>query len=657
MGYMETVCPRDCYDTCFQKFQLDNDKKPIRVIGDEINPATQGFLCPRGVADIKRAYSAERILYPYERVGEKPNGSFKRISWEEALNIMTRKLAQTMIESGPESILHLEYSGNMGLLTEDLPQRWFYALGFTGTDNSLCSKSGHEALALHYGLSYGVDPDELPRKKLTVYWGFNSAVSAPHLHALSLRSRRNGGLIVAVDPRQSETAKNADLWIQPRPGSDVALAYGVMKHLIDNNLVDSDFIQKHTHGFERLKDEVSRWTAVLVEKYTGLKWDIVARFAQLYIELKPNTTMIGIGMQKSVNGAESVRAISLIPALIGLHRGFYYSNSKAWNIDRQYLTGDSLTRKNVRIVSQVAVGRNLEKGEFKFVYVYGMNPAETLPNQAAVRNGLKRNDVFIVVHETSWTETAQKADLVLPAQTFLEKEDVVVSYSHGHVRKSNRVIEPLGESRNELWIMAEMAKRLDIKEEWVYEDAWTALERAFGEAFDGGSFGDLLAGKTLRLRTKPREEYQTPTGKIEFHSTKAEEMGFESLPKQNSLSSIGDEFIFLNNAIAKYTHTQFRDVYGPMPAKVLINSEDAEHFGIRDNDVVELTNDFGSIKLNAVVSSEVLRGVLWSPHECLDAEGQPQNIIIPDTTQKLGGGSCYNSTVVKMGKQKASALR
>jgi anaerobic selenocysteine-containing dehydrogenase len=647
MRYVETVCPRDCYDTCFQRVLLDDKNKPVRVIGDKSNPVTQGFLCPRGVADIKRAYSPERILYPHKRVGYKPNGAFERITWEDALNLLTEKLTGVIKQFGPESVLHLDYTGNMGLLTLDLAQRWFYALGFSQTDLSLCSKSGHAALALHYGLSYGVEPEELSSMRLTVYWGFNIAVSAPHLHALSLKSRENGGAIVAVDPWQSETARSADFWIQPKPGSDVALAYGVMKHLIDNDLVDHDFLKKHANGFDRLTDEIGNWSISLIEEYTGLKWATIAKLAQHYAEHKPSATMIGFGMQKSFHGAESVRAISLIPALIGLHRGFYYSNNRGWNVNEPYLTGEALTDKNTKVVSQVALGRHLEKGEFKLVYVYNMNPAETLPNQTAVRNGLKREDVFVVVHDTHWTETAKHADLVLPAQTFLEKEDVVVSYSHRHVRKSNRVIEPLGESKSELWIMAQLASRLNLKEEWLYEDAWGALEKALADSFENGTVSDFKRGKTLRLKMKPRDEYQTSTGRIELYSTEAERQGLTPLPKQYPFPK-NEGLIFLNNAVNKYTHTQFQDVYGAMPATFLINPEDARSHDVRGNDVVELYNDFGSIKLQAVISALVPKGVLWAGRECRDVEGKPQNTIIPDTTQKIGGGSTYNTTVIRI---------
>jgi len=647
MRRIKTVCPRDCYDTCFMEVLTDELDKPIRVRGDKGNPVTQGFLCPRGVVDIKRVYSSDRVLYPHKRVGGDVHGRFERISWDEALDIIAQKLERVLDNFGSGSVLHVEYSGNMGLFTMYLPQRLFYALGATRTDYSICSKSGHEALALHYGLTYGVNPDELPDMKLVVYWGFNSAVSAPHLHTLSLKTREKGGVIVAVDPRQSETAKSADVWIQPRPGSDVSLAYGVMKHLIEEDLVDAEFIRKHTHGFDELKRQMSRWSVNSIEERTGLKWDSIAKLAELYADLKPNVTMIGIGMQKSLYGFESVRAVSLIPALIGLHRGFYYTNSSCWNVDLSYLTGQVLTDKKNEVVSQVALGRHLEKGEFKFVYIYNTNPAETLPNQKAVRKGLTRKDVFVVVHDTHWTETAKLADLVLPAPTFFEKEDIVISYSHRYVRKSQRVVQPLGESKSELWIVTQLAERLNLKEKWLYENPWKAVEKALENAFENGDLSDLKSGKTLKLKMKPKDEHQTSTGKIELYSLETEKLGLTPLPEQYPLPK-NDEFILLNTAIKKYTHTQFQDVYGPIPSMVLINPEDAKEHGVQNGDVVELQNELGRIKLKSKISSSVPKGVLWSPKECRDLNGKPQNTIVPDRTQKLGGGPVFNTTTVKI---------
>lgn len=218
--------------------------------------------------------------------------------------------------------------------------------------------------------------------RLIIYWGFNAAVSAPHLYALSSRAKKNGAVIAVVDPRKNETTKPSDLWIQLKPGSEVALAYGVIKYLINEDLIDNDFIQKYTYGFAELKYEVSRWDIRSIEECTGLKWKQIVQLAELYVHYKPNAAMIGIGIQKSLNGAETVRAISLIPALVGVHRGFFYTNSKGWNIDVSYLTGKSLTAKKNSVVSQVALGKLLEKGEFNLVYIYNMKTAETLPKPA-----------------------------------------------------------------------------------------------------------------------------------------------------------------------------------------------------------------------------------------------------------------------------------
>ena len=641
MSHIDTVCPRDCYDTCFMSVSI-RDNELVRTMGDKDNPVTQGFLCPRGYRDIERMYSPERILYPHKRVGDE----FERISWDDALFLLIEKLKDILHTYGPQSCLQLDCIGNMGLFSSQMPQRLFYALGFTQTDRSICSKSGHDALSLHYGLTYGIDLEELSDMGLTVYWGFNAAVSAPHFHRLSVKAQKKGGSIVVIDPRDTETAQSADFSIQLAPGSDVALAYGVLKYVIDNDLVDYAFIDEHTYGFDKLQEEVSTWKEDDIEKYTGVAWGTVVELADLYTKTN-NVTMIGIGMQKSLYGAEAVRAISLIPAVLGVHRGFYYSNCQGFYVDMAYVTGESITDNPITVVSQVSLGDYLRTGTCKFVYIHNTNPAATLPNQKAVVKGLQREDTFVVVHDTHWTETAKTADLVLPAPTFLEKEDVVVSYSHKYVRKSKKVVEPLGESKSELWVTAQLAQQLQC-DGWVAEDAWDLIEKAFQGACDTGSVQDLKKGGMITLKMRPKNEYQTPTKRIELYATKAESVGVSPLPKQYVPPESG--FIFLNSATKKYTHTQFQDVYGPMPSIVFINIRDAVIHNIQDTDIVELYNELGSIKLKAVLSVSVPQNVLWAPRQGKDIEGTPQNVIIPDTTQKIGGGPVCNSTVVKIRK-------
>jgi anaerobic selenocysteine-containing dehydrogenase len=307
---------------------VDNNQI-ISIRGNSENPITQGFTCARGAKDRDRVYSPTRILHPHVRKNSQADSEFSKATWDEALTRISSALQNTLDCDGADAVLHLEYAGNMGLLTWSFPQRFWNALGAAKTDNSICSKSGHDAIALHYGFSYGIQPEELLTMKMIIYWGFNAKISSPHLWALSLEARRKeNAIIVVVDPRHSQTAQAADLWIQPQPGSDVALAYGIARYLIKQKYVNQDFLQKWTYGYDSFKQETMKWTPEKIEKLTHIQWTTITELGEQYWKNHPHATMIGLGLQKSTHGAESVRAVSLIPALLGVHRGFYFSNSK-----------------------------------------------------------------------------------------------------------------------------------------------------------------------------------------------------------------------------------------------------------------------------------------------------------------------------------------
>lgn len=644
MKTLTTVCARDCYDTCSLLVTLDDAGKIVSIKGDPQHPITRGFTCPRGAKDHERLYR-NRIETPYLRQGKE----FKSVDWDTALDLLARKLADTLHTRGPEAVLTLNYAGNCGLLTNVFPQRLWYALGASHTDYAICSKSGHTGLQLHYGQSYGIMPDELATKRLIVFWGFNAAVSAPHIWALARKARqRSGAKLVVIDPIKTRTAEQADLWIQPRPGSDTALVYGLINVLIQKSYIDADFITDWTVGFDYLKDEATKWTPKRVEKITGVSWQTVEQLGELYHSARPGVTMIGIGLQKRNHGADQVRAISFIPALLGLHRGFFYSNGRAFLVNEALLMGETFITKSPKIVEQVALADYLQQGVFGFLYVSCMNPALTLPNQQAFRAGLLREDVFVAVHDTHWTKTATHADIVLPAPTYLEKEDLVLPWTHPYCRYSPQLIAPVTDSRSEVWVMRALATRLGLKEPWLYEDPWEAIEQAAREAFEDGGVESLRAGKLLTLKRKPAEQYATASGKIEFSSSHAEALGFSQLPSQLQLENEEGTFILLASASVNYTSTQFQEVYGPIPAVITMYPPDAERLGITEGQEVNVSNTYGSVRMTVTLSENVPEGVLWAPRQSEGLNGAPQNCLTSSAPQQIGHGPRFNSTRVSI---------
>jgi len=416
MKKIKTVCARDCYDVCSLMIHLDKNNTIASVKGDPHHPLTRGMVCPRSAKDGERL-KKNRVAAPFLR----ENNGYKKIEWEHGLDLVSGKLEDTIRKHGPGRVLFLNYAGNTGLMANTFPKRLWNAMGATQTDGALCSKSGHTGISMHYGESYGANPLEIPAMKLLVFWGFNAAVSAPHIWHLALGAQKKGqAKIVVIDPIETDTSKKADLWIRTRPETDVALAYGVLNQLIISGCADTAFMEKWTTGFGCLKSETAKWPPETVRQICGVSSDKLQLLTNLYAANKPSMTLIGYGLQHCANGADQVRAVAMIPSVLGIHRGFFYGNGSAWLMDKSLISGKPLTAKKSKIIQQVAVADHVRQGDFSVVYVSCMNPAMTLPNQHAFQEGLARDNLFLIVHETHWTETAKLADIVLPAPTFLE---------------------------------------------------------------------------------------------------------------------------------------------------------------------------------------------------------------------------------------------
>ncbi len=622
--------------------------KIIATRGSTLNPVTRGFLCPRGNADPRRVYSKNRVLHPHAKSEAGGAEPFARVSWDVALSAVSDRVQATIDAHGKESLLLYDYPGNTGFVAWHFAKRLWSALGATTTDYALCSSSGHAGIGLHYGLSYGLQLTDMAASKVILFWGNNAKVSASHIWAMARQARKQrGAIIVSVDPRKSPTAEAADIWIQPRPGSDVALCYGIARYLIEKDGVDLGFIGKSTTGFPAYAEAAMGWTSERVEQAAGVPGHVVAQIGGLLMTHRPAAFMIGLGLQKSMQGAEAARAVALLPSLLGLHRGFQYSNSRGHVIDWPTINGGRFSGHPGKVVSQVGIGRRLAAGEFKLVYVFGSNPAMTLPDQSAVRRGLGRDDVFVVVHDTHWSETAARADVVLPAPTFLEKRDIAISDHHPYSRLSEQAIAPLGDSWHEIRVMQQLAKRLGLTAGWLYEDPWAALEKALAHTYREGGLKNVLAGEVLEVALRPNDAYQTPSGKIELAAT-ASNGESTPLPTQQPLPHADAWLVLLNSSVAKYTHSQFTDVYGPIPQVVWVHPEDAGQRSIKENDLVAIFNELATVTLHAKVTAKVPTGTLWAPRPLTGLNGVPLNALVPGISQGIGGGPIFNSVKVKI---------
>jgi len=632
-------CPRDCYDACRLRVFVESGR--IARVEASDDRLAQGVLCPRAARDVDRVYSPLRVLYPAVNLG---GGVFKKVSWDTALELVSSRLREVLESYGAEKVLFLEYAGNRGILTRYASRRLWNFLSVTKTDGSICDFSGAKALRLLYGSTYGISPEDIDRLSMVVVWGFNPAVSAIHMWRRVMGVINRGGRVVTIDVRLTETAKQSTDFIKVKPGSDGFLALGVARYLVEKGYVDGEFIARYTRGFEELVKHLEGYTLDRVEEVTGVPKRRVAEFAEELAASKPFAILIGYGLQRRFGGGEVVRSIALLPALLGMHRGFFYSNADGLSINLVAVDGSVLWSAG-RVVSMEKVSEEVYRGGYKLVYIHLHNPAATLPNAARLVEGLRRDDVFVVVHETHWSDTAKLADIVLPAPTFYEKLDAVFSYSHSVVYLNKPAIDPLGEALGEYQLMCEIAKRVAPKSyAELCPDPYELLKLAFGEEV----FRKLAEEGAVELEPLPRDVYQTPSGKIEFYSSLALGEGLPPLPTPPEGDRAGEgELILITSAHSHYIHTQFEDVYGPIHSELHISPHDAEQLGIKVGDLAEVYNERGSVLLRVRVDPGLGRGVAWVPRHSLAVNGKRVSVLMDDSVD-VYGGAVLNSTRVKV---------
>ena len=636
MGY--NVCMRDCFDTCSLITEMKNGHLVVKA--NPQNKITSNFLCPKGTLLPKWFHSPERLREPLERVDKKPTKNFKKIDWNHALSITARKIKETRRKYGDKSVLLYYYSGDKGFLNFNFPQRLFNYINASIVEDIICDKSGEEALKDVYGTAYGMDPEDAKNEKLIIYWGINSAWT--NLHGI-VYMKKLGLEIWDIDVVKSQTAKMSDKFYMIKPETDVLFALGVAKIIIEEDLYDHKFVEKYTFGFDEFASYLKDLKIDYVSKITGIGEREIYEFAREYAE-KKGIIHIGYGVQKTKNGGEAVRAISILPALIGKKRGFFYSNRI---LPRDYVRGTFLRKKEGYHLGQIELAEYIEEGKIKFIFIYGSNPLATLPNQNRLRDAVLNSDVFIVLHDIFFTDTAFFSDIILPSNTFFERFDIADSYYHRYLSINEKITEFCGKSNVEVAKL--LAKKLDLDEPALYEDEEELVKKVLSEL--NISFEELEKRKVLKVPVKSYEP-ETKSGKIEIYSQRAKNRGLFPFPVYIPLDNEGYEFKLITPTYLMTISSQYHNTYGYYDPFLYMNPSDALERKIKDGDKVRVFNKYGEIITSVKLSKDIQRGIVllykafWP-----SLLGWNANYLTPEEkNEKYGKGTTLHSVWVNVEK-------
>jgi anaerobic selenocysteine-containing dehydrogenase len=649
---------------------------------------TRGFLCAKVAKYLDRVYSPARLLQPMRRrpgvaKGKMPYGReaevFEPIGWDEALDLIAERLRSIAQQHGPESILPYSYAGNMGVLGYgSMDRRFFHRLGASRLDRTICATAGGDALVSVYGKKLGTDPEHFRYARYIIAWGANIHGNNVHLWPFVQEARRNGARLVVIDPYRTRTAQVADWHIPIQPGTDTALALGLMRSIIEEGLYDRDYVARHTVGFEELREHVQLYTPDHVAGLTGIPAADIERLAHEYASNGPSVIRLNYGIQRSQNGGAAVRAVCMLPALTGAwkHLGgglqLSLSGAFAFNgtaLERPDLMMASPLQRPARMVNMSRLGHaltELEAPPVKALFVYNSNPAAIAPNQNAVVRGLTRSDLFTVVHEHFFTDTTDYADVVLPATTFLEHKDFQGAYGHYFLQMSEQAIAPLGEARSNVWLFSQLAQRMGFTESCFGDSVDDLIEQALaGRADDGVTRQELEVKKRIRVNSLPFADgvFATPSGKIEFYSSALAGQGMEPLPtfhppdeSRRGVDAHTFPLEFLPRKADNYMNSTFANLPGHQkmesPGLAMMHASDACARQIGEADWIEIYNARGKIRLRAHIDGSVPAGVVaaslnWNK---LSAGENNVNALTSERLTDLGRGPTFYSTLVEVRK-------
>lgn len=668
-----SVCPLDCPDTCSLRVKIDNGRI-VSVDGNPEHPATQGAICNKVRHIPERVYHPDRVLYPMRRVGPKGTHSFERISWEEAYEEIVSRMQRTIREHGAEAILPYSFYGNMGILSaEGMDRRFFHRLGSSQLDRTICSVAGSTGYRYTMGGSFGIDPEDTVHSKFVLIWGCNLVSTNMHQVMYLTEARKRGAKIVHIDVHRNRTSAWADEFIPILPGTDTALAIGLMHVIIKEGLTDEAFLAERTVGYEDLVAKADEYPPEVVAGITGIPAGQIVDLARRYAAGAPSFIRIGNGLQHHDNGGMAIRAIACLPALIGSWSvrggGAIKGNGgySAFNAERVECP-DLLPDPSVRTINMNRLGEALTEADpaVRMIFVYNCNPAIVAPDLNRVRQGFMRDDLFTVVHDLFLTDTCLYADIVLPATSHFENLDLFASYWHLYVQLHEPIIETMGECKSNFTLFKELGLRMgfepeafDITEEQMIREA---LDNPANPSLEGITYERLKEHGFLKVKpTGPaamKEGLPTPSGRIELYSEAMAKAGLPPVPEyypireENGLPFLfvpGPNHSFLNSTFANQPRMKKLEKQPILD----MNSADAAAYGLVDGDQVRVWNERGELRITLKVADNVLPGVLvcqglwWeSGNEGVNAA----NLLTSQRLSDMGGGATFFSTRVDVEK-------
>jgi anaerobic selenocysteine-containing dehydrogenase len=655
-----SACPLDCPDGCSLSITV-REGRVVEIDGGTANPVTRGYICAKVRRFHERMYGDARLRFPLVRSGSRAHPTFSRIGWDEALDLIASKLGEARDAHGGEAILPFCYGGSNGFMTQDsLDAVLFRRLGASRLARTLCAAPTGAANAALYGKMPSVTYQDYPEAKLVVLWGMNPVASGIHALPYLKDVQKNGGRIVVIDPRTTTLARTADLHLPVRPGTDVVVALALHRVLFEEGHADTAFLDAHATGAPELRARAAEWTIERAADVAGLTAESLRRFADLYVQSSPALVRCGWGLERNRNGGNAAAAVLALPAVAGKFGvrggGFAMSNSASWGLDRTWLP---LSEPQTRIVNMNRLGRALTEPmdpPIAVLFVYNCNPAVTVPDQQRVLKGLGREDLFTVVFDQVFTDTAYFADVVLPATTFLEHYDFARAYGPISLQLGRSVVDPVGESRSNADVFGALASRLGLLEPGEPEgelDMLLTVMRGLppdvaGPLEQGGPADPPWDGRPVQFvdvfpRTADQKAHlfpealdrEAPLGLYRYQpdpATDAFPLALISPASERTISS----------TLGELSRPEVR---------LQMHPEDAAARGIADGDTVRTWNDLGEVRCKVQVGVWIRPGTVMLPKGLWrknTINGNTATTLAPDTLTDLGAGACFNDARVQV---------